>query len=197
VQDPPYTQELLLAIGRVAAASAELDETLRRVLSDLVETDGQADVIWVGQTTEWLVNSCKAMLTQRDPFQRRWTREERERFLGFVKRAGELRALRNWVIHGTFMTHRLADNDGDVQSRPWGAWDNEPSIVCLRHRSHSGMSERMFTVTDVNRIAGEILSLSQGWFDLWQELWTKDVELVPWEPPPVGRRWGLLIWALT
>jgi len=196
VQDPPYTDELLLALGRVAAASAELDEALRRVLSDLVETDGQTDVIWVGQTTDWLINSCKTMLTQRDPFLRRWTGEEQERFLSCAKRAGDLRLLRNWVIHGTFMTHRLSDLD-EVQPRPWGAWDKEPSLFCLRHRSHRGMSERRFTVSDVHRIADELLVVSREWLDVWEELWAKDVDFVPWEPPPIGRRWGLLIWALT
>lgn len=169
-----------MALGRVAAASAELDEMLRELLNDLVGSDVLAEVIWVGQSTDWLINSYLTLLPERDPRFRSFGQERHQSFKSCASRAHVLRDLRNWVIHGTFDPLPLHEPE-EILGRPWGNWDKDPVLYCIRSRNRRGMVERRFAVSDINRLTSEIEALTVEWARLWRAMNPDAITMVRWK----------------
>ncbi|GGU56899.1 hypothetical protein GCM10010211_22010 [Streptomyces albospinus] len=165
--------DLFKAIGRVAVESAQVDEMLREMISDLLPES--ADDVWIlfeGQGSEWLSETFKTMLAHVDGTFRSWAREDHEEFRKLLGWAAQLRVLRNAVVHGTWREEiTLGWSDGDDYiGRPWK--DSQPGekiFWCIRSRQRKGLQEREFSITDVERLAVEIAENRQRIADLFRK----------------------------
>jgi hypothetical protein len=62
VRSSVISNALLIAIGRVAVESAELERSLRYLLDDLAPMSDDAWFLWEGQPTDWMHNAALAVL---------------------------------------------------------------------------------------------------------------------------------------
>lgn len=150
--DPRHdVDQLALAIGRVAMNSAELDDSLRRVLSDLAGENDTTWIIFEGQGTEWLINNIKVILNFKSHPDHLC--DGLREVLGTIKTR---RNDRNWVVHGTWLTRPVSDHPDDFRARPWGALDDEPVWFCLRSQYGTFGTAAMWTVSDINLLAEKL-----------------------------------------
>ncbi|WP_327290770.1 hypothetical protein [Streptomyces sp. NBC_01198] len=164
VDDP----NLFRAIGRVAAESAQFDEVLREMISELIDGARTSWVLFEGQTSEWLSENFKAIL--RETLK---TENYRPKFQSLFADMGQLRALRNAVIHGTWVTAPVGGEPTEeyYATRPWGNADKStPLYYCMRSRMRKGFEEREFTPSDVDELADRIAATRQDIVDLYREL---------------------------
>ncbi|MGP3979393.1 hypothetical protein ACTWQF_36380 [Streptomyces sp. 8N114] len=166
--------DLFRAIGRVAVESAQVDEMLREMISELLP--GSADDVWIlfeGQSSEWLSSTFKTMLAHVDGGRYRlWAPEDHEEFQKLLSWAAQLRVLRNAVIHGTWREEfTLGWTEGDdYVGRPWkDGQEDEKLFWCIRSRQRKGLQEREFTISDVDRLAAEIAENRQRMADLFRK----------------------------
>ncbi|MGW8766849.1 hypothetical protein ACWGN5_30620 [Streptomyces sp. NPDC055815] len=165
--------ELFRAIGRVAVESAQLDEMLREMICDLLSaSENDVWLLFEGQTSEWLSDTFKAMLSQVDGYYSTWSREDHIEFRRILVELGKLRVMRNAVTHGTWREQlTLGRSEGDdYLERPWGEDSTgEQKFWCIRSRQRKGQQEREFTISDVDRIADEIAENRQRMADLFRK----------------------------
>lgn len=146
--DPYENVELASAIGRVAQASARLDESLRDMIADL---GGLGDVSWFlvyGPPTVWLIETLTRVLGERGQFT-----PDRTAIIG---ETGRLQTLRNTVIHGLWQTGRLLEPK-DLKPRPWADKSSDYAYSCLTtRRTTTVFHEHLYTVGDVEELAKRI-----------------------------------------
>ncbi|MEU3859780.1 hypothetical protein AB0F03_20820 [Streptomyces sp. NPDC028722] len=165
--------DLFRAIGRVAVESAQVDEMLREMISDLLPES--ADDVWIlfeGQSSEWLSETFKTMLAHVDGRYHLWAREDHEEFRKLLGVAAQLRVLRNAVVHGTWREEfTLGWSEGDDYiGRPWKDGQPDEKIFwCIRSRQRKGLQEREFSISDVERLATEIAENRQRIADLFRK----------------------------
>jgi hypothetical protein len=145
---------LTQAIGSVAIESACLDQVFREVLSDLTNAEFEVGLLFEGQSTEWLTSTCNIILNEvGQEYNRIWSVERVAEFNEAIRQVGNLRDLRNWVVHGTWSTHPV---DEPPLPRPWGERDDTEKYYCRRSRPRRIWSERTFTVSDIQHLANAI-----------------------------------------
>ncbi|MFX0579449.1 hypothetical protein [Nocardia nepalensis] len=116
--DQLLPDDLFAAIGRVAAASARLEEAIRDIAIDHADTGlGHGSVIFEGQSMDWLISNGVAVidselsvpsLVEREPETYSALLELRE----LTKSASALKNDRNIVVHGVWRAKCwLADYD--------------------------------------------------------------------------------------
>jgi hypothetical protein len=162
-----YGDDLYRAIGRVSAASALYDELLTELLDELLGTE-DAGRLFVGQSSDWLAQSCRILFDDSTMWRRKYPAEARDRFFELLGAADSLRHLRNRIIHGIWTKDRFHDENS--RPRPWGDWDDEVPFYCSRGRIRKGTEEQAFTITDINRVADELSRVRDGLAALYVSL---------------------------
>lgn len=152
-----YDQEAYLALGRVVAESAMMDEILRAVLADLVGSD-QSWLLWEGQNTDWLIQSCRLVMHECEAWGIVFSDEERAEFDELLVKMTQLRGLRNTVVHGVWLSSGTGDQ---ARPRPWGTVKEDAGRVhyVLRSRLRRDFAEQLWTAKDVDRLADEIAAV--------------------------------------
>ncbi|MEB3371911.1 hypothetical protein [Saccharopolyspora mangrovi] len=170
--DMDADQALACGIGYVAMSSARLEHALRSLLQLLVNDGdliGPSWILFEGQSANWLRESVKGVLSERDPYYRSWPKETHNRLLDILTRAKTLQELRNAVIHGTWYSAdhtpfeeeedevaprstQLRVDDLPDRARPYFGW-NQPGDETLWHchvsRQWKYNQAREFTTSDV------------------------------------------------
>ncbi|MCM2392513.1 hypothetical protein [Streptomyces albipurpureus] len=133
-----------------------MDELLRELITDI---SGANEVIWIllqGQSSEWLSETCKSILHERDPYCRRWPESHHANVLELLNKLSRHRVIRNAVIHGVWYPYDPFTED-DLLPRPWGARDDgSPVYYCTRSRYRKIDEARELSVGDVAVLADEI-----------------------------------------
>src|SRR5215217_6918686 len=124
--------ELYAAIGRVACASAELEDTLRWVIGEFCITD-EASVLWDGQSWDWLIRGCTSILEGVYHPDTWWMKKYQAQLLSLLKEARGLQEDRNFVIHSTWRRNRLLE-EGNCRPRPKGSLPDTRLYYFLRTR---------------------------------------------------------------
>ena len=170
---------LLTAIGRVAHETALFDAMLTEFVGYLADSDS-VGALSSGQTTDWLVQTCRLLLEEADPYQRHFPASFHSRVNTSMARATELRPIRNRVIHGTWSNLRFHERP---LGRPFGgSFDGEVYWVA-RDRQRRAFEEQAMTVSDVDELADAVRALTADVIRAWREQ-------VPHEPDwPPFRRW--------
>lgn len=175
-------QELYAALGRVAHSTALLDAMLTELAEDL-SGHGEAWVFVAGQSTDWLIQTCRVLLdVSADPHKKIYGPQFHDTMKQHLDRAGELRVHRNRVIHGTWSKVPYAEQP---LPRPWG--EEPPGVVLWvsRDRQRRSFEEQAMTVQDVERLAAEIELVTAGVIRTWRAV-------TPHEPDwPPFRRWHI------
>jgi hypothetical protein len=163
---------LYSAIGRVASSSANLDDTLRNVLYNLV---GPGDEVWVlfeGQSTDWLVSSIRTVLKVAGP-SHFWSEGRRERLAELLTQADGLRRRRNVVIHGVWgracFYRRDEKEFRQCIARPFNAPDNSETFYFMRSNQRKPLEEAHLSISDINALAVDYDQFNMQIFEIWQE----------------------------
>lgn len=162
VDDP-----LLRAIGRVVVDSAELDELLRYIANDLLGYSDESWVIFEGQPTEWLIQTCEALVTEHlgQPYTREHPRTDYSAISDCLKDLRNLKQVRNAVVHGTW-----EDEFTGIVAPRSPPWPHEPgeTFCCSQSRRHRSAHEWVLTTGDVERTAQELRSLTDRLRRAWR-----------------------------
>jgi len=154
-----YTDDLLLAIGRVATESAMLDAALMEIVNllSLTETWWR---ITEGQNTDWLLNTCKILLEEINPYYKRYSKNDHDLFMSLLREGHTLRVTRNLVVHGLWTTEHFLDEN--LHPLPWTEIDLKAIYTVglgKRGREGSNYVEKYMSIDDVNQLAREIARL--------------------------------------
>lgn len=154
-----YTDELHLAIGRVAAESAMLDAALIEIVNllSLTETWWR---ITDGQNTDWLLNTCQILLEEINAYYKRYSKENHDEFMALLKEGHSLRVARNLVIHGLWTTEHFLDEN--MKPLPWVEVDLKATYavgVGRRGREGSNYIEKYMSIEDVNQLSRNLARL--------------------------------------
>lgn len=153
--------DLYRAIGRVASESARMDELLRELIGDVSGVDELLWVLLQGQSSEWLSETCKSILPQRDPYFRRWPKSHHAKILELLDEFSRYRVIRNAVIHGVWYPYEPFGEE-DFFPRPWGATDDgSPVYYCTRSRYRKLDEVREMSVCDVAVLAEKIADVQR------------------------------------
>lgn len=162
-----YTDDLHLAIGRVAATSALLDEAL----TDLVDALSGTSVFWRitdGQTTDWLLKTCTILLEDTNVGYHRYPQEHSDKFMALLRHADALRILRAQVIHGIWTTeHYLDANDKPL---PWPGVDLNATYIVGRKRTRSDYLVKYMSIKDVNQLSEDLIAVRSDLVRLYRQM---------------------------
>lgn len=151
-----YPDVLYLAIGRVAAESALLDEVLTELLDELIGSE-HTWMITTGQNTEWLIQSCRLVFEELNPFFKEYAEEDQKIFFDLLSRAGQLRTFRNQIVHG-YWDHSGASPFG-LRSRAWKDFELESVLYVSRARIRKGYEEKTLKLAEVQQLAVDLANL--------------------------------------
>jgi hypothetical protein len=112
-KDAENDLDLYAAIGRVACASAELEDTLRWVIGEFCITD-EASALLDGQSWDWLIRGCSSILEGVYHPDTWWMRKYQSPLLSLLKEARGLQEDRNFVLHSTWRRNRLLEEGAIV-----------------------------------------------------------------------------------
>ena len=165
IEDDDLT--LYAAIGRVASQSANLDDTLRNLLHDLVGISDEVWVLFEGQSTDWLVNSCRAVFKVTGPSYH-WSADLRDRVAQLLARIDSLRRQRNIVIHGVWSRQCFYRHDEEKHciSRPNDLKDDSETYYFMRSNQRKIFEEAHLSVADIESLAQDILQANLGIWEL-------------------------------
>ncbi|WP_329253108.1 hypothetical protein OG223_25750 [Streptomyces sp. NBC_01478] len=139
-----------------------MDELLRELIGDM---SGADEILWVllqGQGSEWLSDTCKSVLCQRDPYFSRWPESSHVKVLELLNEFAKYRLIRNAVIHGVWYPYDPFGEEGRLP-RPWGAVDDgSPVYYCMRSRHRKIDEAREISVGDVELLAEKIAGVQRG-----------------------------------
>jgi len=154
-------QNLYRAIGRVASESANTEQILRAALRSYSIIDEATNVIFEGQSFDWLANSIKAIFKVAFDALAEGTNEyvsAKQDFDVINDTLASLRPVRdrrNFIIHGTWSICRGGDECLATPSQSDG--DGVPTFHFSRSRSHHFyQSEEHLTVSDIDGLADSI-----------------------------------------
>lgn len=154
--DEDADRDLYLAIGRLVTESARFEEQLKFTLHSFF-MDDHVTLLFTGQNWEWYVESIKTVVEQ---FHRLTWQAEREQLLDILNASRELRESRNWVVHGVW-EHNCWWDDECIAS-PTATEDPDRLYHFLRSRMRKDMTERQFTVTDIEILTDRISELGSA-----------------------------------
>ncbi|WP_405165570.1 hypothetical protein OG203_10980 [Nocardia sp. NBC_01499] len=161
-------ESLLLAIGTVAVASADLEHVLRHFvagLAGITAYDG-GSLLLEGQSADWLIGNGK-MLVSDDAMSRSDPRGPALREL--FERAEQLKNARNTVIHGRWQTRcGWPPADADMCSPRSARTYDHPEFVfhVVRSRYRKYAVEQAWAVSEVDELASQMQALAQQLLDL-------------------------------
>lgn len=167
---------LVLAIGAVASASADLEHALRTVVTDLVDV-GPAEEAWLifeGQSMDWLITNCKTLVGNELRLQ---ISESEQVLRDWLSSAERLKNLRNTVIHGRWSVKcRWPDPNDSHMCSPLSATTTDesgPVYHVERSRYRRYAVEQAWGLSEVESLAIEIMDLVDDLRDFsWR--WTHD-----------------------
>jgi hypothetical protein len=150
--------DLYAAIGRVACASAELEETLRHIIGEFCIGD-EAAVLLDGQSWDWLIRGCQAILegVYHEDFW--WLKKYQSPLLSLLKEARALQEERNFVVHSTWRRTPLMEEEY-IRPRPKGSASDSRVYYFIRSRRGRGLEERCLAVSDIELLAARIAELT-------------------------------------
>lgn len=151
-----YPDALYLAIGRVAAESALLDEVLTELLDKLIGSE-HTWIITTGQNTEWLIQSCRLIFEEINPFFKKYSENDQKIFFDFLAQAGQLRTFRNQIVHGNW-EHSGASPFG-LRGRAWQDFELESVLYVSRARIRKGYDETCLQLGAVQQLAVDLVNL--------------------------------------
>ncbi|MEV0353126.1 hypothetical protein AB0H88_45855 [Nonomuraea sp. NPDC050680] len=169
-------RELIFAVGRVAMASAELEEELRCALSELIGGD-QIWIIAEGQSLDWLASYVKLLiaseletyeaLIEREDSSKHssWRRKRHEYLLsisGCLPKIPPLRDSRNVVVHGIWYRECLFRHECKeyCSDSPYGRLDKDAVMYHAdRSRMRRESSRQRWSIPQVERLADEITAI--------------------------------------
>jgi hypothetical protein len=146
--------DLYAAIGRVACASAELEETLRHIISEFAFGD-EAAALLDGQSWDWLIRGCQAILEGVYHEDSWWMKRYQSSLLSLLKEARALQEERNFVIHSTWRRTPLMEEEYR-RPRPKGSANDSRIYYFVRSRRGRGLEERCLAVSDIESLAARI-----------------------------------------
>jgi hypothetical protein len=150
--------DLYAAIGRVACASAELEETLRQIISKFCVGD-EVGALLDGQSWDWLINGCKSILESVYHEDSWWMKKYRSPLLSLLKEARALQDERNFVVHSTWRRTPLMEEEY-IRPRPKGSADDPRIYYFIRSRRGKGLEERCLAVSDIELLTVRIADLT-------------------------------------
>jgi hypothetical protein len=149
--------DLYEAIGRVACASAELEDTIRWVIGKFCISD-EAWALLDGQSWDWLIRGCSSIVESVYYPDTWWMRKYKSPLLNLLKEARGLQEDRNFVIHSTWRRNRLLEEEV-CRPRPKGSAPDTRLYYFLRTRRGKGLEERCLAVSDITSLASRIVQL--------------------------------------
>lgn len=159
----PLPESLVLAVGSVAIASADLEEALRRVVGSLCNADvmdGTA-LLFEGQSMDWLISNGKLLAS--DEHLSRYRRGDGD-LPELFRKAEQLRGDRNTVIHGQWYAQCSYDpEDAALMCSPHSVNTYaQAGLVCHveRSRYRKFSKEEAWAVAEVVNLASEMNWLS-------------------------------------
>jgi hypothetical protein len=163
-------RDLYAAIGRVAASSAILEDTLRSILKDLSDTEysDEAWILFEGQSMDWLINGCFLILKHSGP-SHRWYNYGHEliKLLGECKE--KLQKDRNVVIHGIWKDYCEWSNEEEEHRnctlRPSDSQDDHRIYYFMRSNQRRVFHCVHLAVSDLQELANRIQRVNS---ELWQ-----------------------------
>ncbi|NYD37690.1 hypothetical protein [Actinomycetospora corticicola] len=122
-----------------------------------------------GQSTSWLRWAVKVGVDEANDLS--GTVEMLRVFKERVDAIGPLAESRNWIIHGTWRRASLSP-DSKVNPRPFGndEEDGTPVLICSKSRLKGNLTQKAFSIGDIERIADEYHALNLQITREWQEI---------------------------
>jgi hypothetical protein len=151
-----YPDALYMAIGKVAAESALLDQVLNELLDQLIGSE-HTWIITTGQNSDWLIQSCRLVFEEINPFFKRFSEKDQKIFFELLSRASELRIFRNQVVHGDW-SHSGSSPFG-LRGRSWGDFQDDFFLYVSRDRIRKGPDEKDVKLLDIQELASDLAQL--------------------------------------
>ena len=161
-------EALILAVGRVSIASAELEIELRAFLEEIFGWYHPSTLLIEGQDFDWLVSHIRLLLNWyvNSPEIGRFGRPPfKGRIIKALDQIGPLREKRNLVIHGAWRTRELCEFElereepsGGCIGRPFGGDDDEETFHLIRSRRRPKVfpPNQHWSIADVAELARQI-----------------------------------------
>jgi hypothetical protein len=147
---------MLAAIGEVTSASAEVDDRLRDLFCDLIDSS-YGRIITAGEDTSRIELLCQRVMR----FNRHLTDEQVEELNKLFKALDKLREWRNFVVHARwFKLDRPGDHYGYRSSRP-----------SPKPEGRQTAEERVWTHEEVLRVAEYYRALDVALLDFMERAW--------------------------
>jgi hypothetical protein len=159
IEDLDKDRDLYAAIGRVASTSAALEDSLRWILYDFCGSD-EAALLFDGQATEWLINSCRAIIKGAYHPESNWMKRYQAPLLSLLSEASWLRVERNFVIHSTWSREKPSVGADSYLPRPKGAPEDSRIYYFQRSARRIGFEEKCLAVSDIEALADRISDLN-------------------------------------
>jgi hypothetical protein len=173
--DLTRSPELREAVGRVTMASAEIDQTLTRLLDEIAGVNDHNWILFRGQSTDWLIKSILELLKfGAAPY--RSTVDDLAVMQKLVNEISSLQIHRNMVVHGIWSTRpqwgEVDDEDPAWRPRPrlWGDRDEDTILYCHRTRLRRIPPDQKMTVSDVHHLAKLIEDVDQELVAVMQDI---------------------------
>ncbi|MDP1711097.1 MAG: hypothetical protein Q8K86_01395 [Candidatus Nanopelagicaceae bacterium] len=172
-----YTDALHLAIGRVAAESALLDEALTELVDELSGTMAWWRIT-EGQNTIWLLETCKILLEDTNAWYKKYSKVHHDAFMALLKRADGLRILRNQIIHGVWTTEHYLD--ADDHPLPDVEIDLDGVYIVGRARIRADYLEQYMSINDVNLLSKDLAKVRDDLVRMYRKMTNReDSEYLP------------------
>jgi HAMP domain-containing protein len=171
-----YPDMLYLAIGKVAAESALLDEMLNELLDELIGNE-HTWLLTTGQNTDWLIQSCRLVFEALNPDPNENAEKDKKILFDLFSRVGELRSFRNQVVHGDW------DHSGPslfgIRPRPWRDFEQESVLYVTRARIRKGHEEKVLKLAEVQQLAVDLAKLRDDLVRHFRQMRNLDASSMP------------------
>lgn len=142
------------AIGKVATASAHMEDILRSIVAFLTGSVPEGWLVFEGQSTDWLLQNGQAVLGQPSS---RFKPESVDHMRSLFREAVRLKNDRNLVVHGTWMAN--GDDGSGYTPRSAGTLDASEIFTVARSRFRKRVDWQSWSLADVEELAAEIRAL--------------------------------------
>jgi hypothetical protein len=167
--------QMLMAVGLVAWASAQVDEVLRQLFCGL-EGSKYASVTAGGQGTTWLVQACKALARWRDDV----SVEHRNELFKLLTSINQHMEERHSYVHSTWVFQEPGGQAYFSQSRRHRYFETPhlatPDEVIETGRALVEARQSVTTWMDTAGIKGEDLAGAMKWEAFWNQPSEDDID---------------------